>query len=219
MRAPQVRVEDDNLSSIKMKIPTFKGTRDPDLYLDWERKVEAIFDCHNYFEGKGKVLTDENPLKWDLLFEPDVETIIEVAWISLQDLPPNFIVRETIFSIKSVVGKPLTIDIKTKNQTRSSCARVKIEVALIAKLLQGLSNQMVEIKDMEQVVENKDTKQHQSDEQDELIKYTQEEKDNRRNDEGKDDKKNESALVVYERRDEEVLSLSIQNDNLWQWLE
>ncbi|XP_070046662.1 uncharacterized protein [Nicotiana tomentosiformis] len=35
-----------------MKMPTFKGTRDPDLYLDWERKVEAIFDCHNYSEGK-----------------------------------------------------------------------------------------------------------------------------------------------------------------------
>ncbi|KAK6774305.1 hypothetical protein RDI58_029544 [Solanum bulbocastanum] len=43
-RAPRVRVEDDNLSSITMKIPTFKGTRDPDLYLDWERKVEAFFD-------------------------------------------------------------------------------------------------------------------------------------------------------------------------------
>uniref|UniRef100_A0A1S4D3S9 Retrotransposon gag domain-containing protein n=1 Tax=Nicotiana tabacum TaxID=4097 RepID=A0A1S4D3S9_TOBAC len=35
-----------------MKMSSFKGTRDPDLYLDWERKVEAIFDCHNYSEGK-----------------------------------------------------------------------------------------------------------------------------------------------------------------------
>ncbi|KAG5599880.1 hypothetical protein H5410_031250 [Solanum commersonii] len=78
---------------------------------------------------------------------------------------------------------------------------------------------MVEIKDIEQVVENKDTKQHQSDEQDELIQCTQDEEDNMRNDEGRDDKKNEGALVVYERRDEEVLSLSIQNDNPWLWLE
>ncbi|KAH0702349.1 hypothetical protein KY290_017636 [Solanum tuberosum] len=51
-REPRIRVEDDNLSSIKMKIPTFRGTRDPDLYLDWERKVEVIFDYHNYSEGK-----------------------------------------------------------------------------------------------------------------------------------------------------------------------
>ncbi|KAH0716261.1 hypothetical protein KY284_009166 [Solanum tuberosum] len=35
-----------------MEIPSFKGTRDLDLYLDWERRVEAIFDCHNYSEGK-----------------------------------------------------------------------------------------------------------------------------------------------------------------------
>jgi len=87
---------------------------------------EPNVDNNILCEGKEKVLTDENPLKWDPLFEPDVETIIEVAWISLQDLPPNFIARETIFSIKSVVGKLLTIDSKTKNQTRSSCARVKI---------------------------------------------------------------------------------------------
>ncbi|XP_070042718.1 uncharacterized protein [Nicotiana tomentosiformis] len=33
-------------------MPSFKGTRDSDLYLDWERKVEVIFDCHNYSEGK-----------------------------------------------------------------------------------------------------------------------------------------------------------------------
>ncbi|XP_070057089.1 uncharacterized protein [Nicotiana tomentosiformis] len=35
-----------------MNVPYFKGTRDPDLYLDRERKVEAIFDCHNYSESK-----------------------------------------------------------------------------------------------------------------------------------------------------------------------
>ncbi|XP_070052350.1 uncharacterized protein [Nicotiana tomentosiformis] len=37
-RGQRGRVEDDNISSIKMKMPSFKGTRDPDLYLDWERK-------------------------------------------------------------------------------------------------------------------------------------------------------------------------------------
>ncbi|KAH0712202.1 hypothetical protein KY289_008161 [Solanum tuberosum] len=51
-RGQRGRVEDDNINSIKMKMPSFKGTRDPDLYLDWERRVEAIFDCHNYSEGK-----------------------------------------------------------------------------------------------------------------------------------------------------------------------
>ena len=51
-RRPRVRANDDNLSSIKMKIPNFKGTRDPDLYLNWERKVDVVFNYHNYSEGK-----------------------------------------------------------------------------------------------------------------------------------------------------------------------
>lgn len=35
-----------------MKIPTFKGIKDPNLYLDLDRKLEAIFYCHNYSKGK-----------------------------------------------------------------------------------------------------------------------------------------------------------------------
>ncbi|XP_019248374.1 PREDICTED: uncharacterized protein LOC109227629 [Nicotiana attenuata] len=40
-----------------MKMPSFKGTRDPDLYLDWERKVEAIFDCHHCSEAYKRLTT------------------------------------------------------------------------------------------------------------------------------------------------------------------
>ena len=34
-----------------MKIPSFQGKNDPQVYLEWERKVEMVFDCHNYFEN------------------------------------------------------------------------------------------------------------------------------------------------------------------------
>ena len=43
---------DKSLGSIKMKIPSFQGKNDPDLYIEWERKVELVFDCHNYSEEK-----------------------------------------------------------------------------------------------------------------------------------------------------------------------
>ncbi|KAH0706081.1 hypothetical protein KY285_010613 [Solanum tuberosum] len=75
-------------------------------------------------------------LKWDPWFEPDVETTIGVAWISMLDLPPNCFAKEAIFSIASAVGKPLTVDMATRNQTRPSCAKVKVEVDLVAKLPQ-----------------------------------------------------------------------------------
>ena len=41
-----------NLRNIKMKIPSFQGKNDPKVYLEWEKKVEFIFECHNYFEEK-----------------------------------------------------------------------------------------------------------------------------------------------------------------------
>ena len=43
---------DNNLGTIKMKIPTFEGKSDPEAYLEWEKKIELVFDCHNYSELK-----------------------------------------------------------------------------------------------------------------------------------------------------------------------
>ena len=37
-----------------MNIPQFQGKNDHDLYVEWKRKVEHIFDCHNY-SGEKKV--------------------------------------------------------------------------------------------------------------------------------------------------------------------
>ncbi|GKU88758.1 hypothetical protein SLEP1_g2985 [Rubroshorea leprosula] len=44
--------QDRDLGSIKMKIPPFQGKNDPDVYLEWEKKVELVFDCHNYSKEK-----------------------------------------------------------------------------------------------------------------------------------------------------------------------
>jgi hypothetical protein len=44
--------EDNNLGGIKMKIPSFQGRSDPEAYLEWEKKMEFVFDCHNYSKTK-----------------------------------------------------------------------------------------------------------------------------------------------------------------------
>ena len=43
---------DGDLSQIKMSIPAFQGRSDPEAYLEWEKKMELIFDYHNYLEEK-----------------------------------------------------------------------------------------------------------------------------------------------------------------------
>ena len=39
---------DKDLGKIKMTISSFQGKIDPEAYLEWEKKVELIFYCHNY---------------------------------------------------------------------------------------------------------------------------------------------------------------------------
>ncbi|RDX65349.1 hypothetical protein CR513_56000, partial [Mucuna pruriens] len=43
---------DNYLDNIKMTISAFQEKKNPELYLEWERKVEHVFNCHNYSEEK-----------------------------------------------------------------------------------------------------------------------------------------------------------------------
>lgn len=38
----------DTISSLKLKIPEFKGTSNPEEYLEWEKKLEIVFECKEY---------------------------------------------------------------------------------------------------------------------------------------------------------------------------
>ncbi|GKV11634.1 hypothetical protein SLEP1_g22874 [Rubroshorea leprosula] len=51
---------------------TGQGKNDPDVYLEWEKNVELVFDCHNYYEEKKVKLaavefTDYTMVSWDQL--------------------------------------------------------------------------------------------------------------------------------------------------------
>lgn len=43
---------DSLLNNIKTSIPEFGGLHNPDMYLDWERKVNKIFECYDFPELK-----------------------------------------------------------------------------------------------------------------------------------------------------------------------
>ena len=43
---------DDSFSGIKMKVPSFQGKSDPKAYLEWEKKMEVVFDCRHYSEAQ-----------------------------------------------------------------------------------------------------------------------------------------------------------------------
>ncbi|XP_013599594.1 PREDICTED: uncharacterized protein LOC106307241 [Brassica oleracea var. oleracea] len=51
---PFARTErtDEGLGGVKLKIPTFDGKNNSDAFLEWERKIELLFDCQNFSEMK-----------------------------------------------------------------------------------------------------------------------------------------------------------------------
>jgi len=97
---------DGSLSNIKMKIPSFQGRNDPEIYLECEKKMEFIFDCHNYSDAKKVKLvviefTDYAIVWWDKLVlsrrrdrERPVETWREMKALMRKRFVPNHYYRD-----------------------------------------------------------------------------------------------------------------------------
>ncbi|XP_013639562.1 PREDICTED: uncharacterized protein LOC106344799 [Brassica oleracea var. oleracea] len=42
----------DNLGNLKLRIPPFHGKNDPDANLEWEKKIELVFNCQQFTEER-----------------------------------------------------------------------------------------------------------------------------------------------------------------------
>ncbi|XP_075087644.1 uncharacterized protein LOC142169650 [Nicotiana tabacum] len=73
-------------------------------------------------------------LIYDAKFKAGDETPMAMAWILFPNLLPTYFVKECLFSLASVVGNPLHLNLATINKTRPSCARVKVLVDLLTDL-------------------------------------------------------------------------------------
>lgn len=87
--------------NIKMRIPTFKGTSDPEEYLDWVQRVEKVFDCQEYTElQKCKYaaleFTDYAVLWWDkLIAQRRIDEEGEIrSWRTMKNLMKKRFVPE-----------------------------------------------------------------------------------------------------------------------------
>jgi hypothetical protein len=97
---------DRNLESIKMKILSFQGRNDPEAYLKWDKKIELIFDFHNYSKEKKVKLvviefTDYAIIWWDQLVtnrrknpERPVETWGELKALMRRRFVPSHYYRD-----------------------------------------------------------------------------------------------------------------------------
>ncbi|WMV59749.1 hypothetical protein MTR67_053134 [Solanum verrucosum] len=120
--------------------PTYASTLATHVQKTKPLPLKAI----TYLHGEPKIVWDEEEVEQMIIneklqyaviekFSYDEETTIAIAWISFPALSPNFFGTKTIFSMAAAVGKPLQVDMATKNKTRPSCARVKVEVDLLGE--------------------------------------------------------------------------------------
>jgi hypothetical protein len=161
---------DRNLGNIKMKIPSFQGKNDPKAYLEWEKKVELIFECHNYSEEKKVKLaviefTDYTIIWWDQLVmnrrrncEQPIETWEEMKAIMRRRFVPSHYYQELYQKLQSVTQGYKSVD-DYYNEMEIAMIRANVEEdreATMARFLNGLNRDIANVVELQHYVEMQD---------------------------------------------------------------
>uniref|UniRef100_A0A2N9J791 Integrase catalytic domain-containing protein n=1 Tax=Fagus sylvatica TaxID=28930 RepID=A0A2N9J791_FAGSY len=161
---------DRNLGNIKMKIPSFQGKNDPEAYLEWEKKVELIFECHNYSEEKKVKLaviefTDYAIIWWDQLVmnrrrnhERAIETWEEMRAIMRRRFVPSHYYRDLYQKLQSLTQGYRSVDDYYK-EMEIALIRANVEEdreATMARFLNGLNRDIANVVELQHYVELED---------------------------------------------------------------
>ncbi|KAL2456043.1 Retrotrans gag domain-containing protein [Abeliophyllum distichum] len=150
---------DRNLGNIKMKIPSFQGKNNPDAYLEWEMRMELIFDCHNYSEEKkGKLavieFTEYAIMWWDQLVtnrsrnhERPVETWDDLKALTRRRFVPSHYYRDLYQKLQGLTqGSNSVEDYHKKMEMAMIMTNVKEDrEASLARFLGGLNRDIANI--------------------------------------------------------------------------
>ncbi|KAK4567280.1 hypothetical protein RGQ29_003193 [Quercus rubra] len=161
---------DRNLGDIKMKIPSFQGKNDPEVYLEWEKKVDFIFECHNYSEEKKVKLaviefTDYAIIWWDQLvmnrrrnYERPIETWVEMKATMRRRFVPSHYYRDLYKKLQSLTQGYRSVDDYHK-EMEIAMIRANVEKdreATMARFLNGLNQDIANVVELQHYVELED---------------------------------------------------------------
>ena len=170
-RRPGGRFREDNyLGGIKMKIPSFQGRSDPEAYLEWEKKMEFVFDCHNYSETKKVKLAviefSEYAITWwDQLVinrrrnrERPIDTWEEMKVVMRKRFVPSYYYRELYKKLQGLRQGSRSVEDYYK-EMEIAMIRANVEEdreATMARFLLGLNREIHDKVEMQHYVELED---------------------------------------------------------------
>ena len=169
-RRPENRHREDGLGSIKLKIPSFLGKNDPEAYLEWEMKIEQVFDCHNYSDERKVRLaatefSDYALVWWDQSTkdrrrngEHAVETWEEMKAIMRKRYVPSHYRRELHHKLQGLVQGSKSVDEYYK-EMEIAMIRANVEEdgeATMSRFLHGLNREIADIVELHPYVELQD---------------------------------------------------------------
>uniref|UniRef100_A0A2N9ENF7 Retrotransposon gag domain-containing protein n=1 Tax=Fagus sylvatica TaxID=28930 RepID=A0A2N9ENF7_FAGSY len=161
---------DRSLGSIKMKIPSFQGRTDPEVYLEWEKKIDLVFDCHNYSEEKKVKLaviefTDYAIIWWDQLVtnrrrnnERPVETWGELKALMRRRFVPSHFYRDLYQKLQNLTQGSRSVEDYHK-EMEVAMIRANVEEdreATMARFLSGLNRDIANVIELQHYVEIED---------------------------------------------------------------
>ncbi|KAJ4705037.1 Mutant gag-pol polyprotein [Melia azedarach] len=162
-----VSKRDSNLGNIKMKILIFQGKNNLELYLEWERKVKYIFDCHNYSEEKKVKLTavefiDYASIWWDQLVinrrknkQRPLQSWEEMKLVMPKRFIPSHYYRDLHRKLQELVQGSMCVKDYYK-EMEITMIRANIEEdreAIMTRYISGLNEKIADVVDLQHYVE------------------------------------------------------------------
>lgn len=166
----RARNVDHDMRSIKMKLPSFQGKNDPEVYLEWEKKVELVFECHNYSEEKKVKLaavefTDYAIIWWDQLVlnrrrnhERPVRSWEEMKAIMRKRFIPSHYYRDLYQKLQGLTQGLMSVEDYHK-EMEIAMIRANVEEdreATMARFLHGLNRDIANVVELQHYVEIED---------------------------------------------------------------
>jgi hypothetical protein len=164
------RERQDDISNIKLRIPSFHGRSDPEAYLEWERKMEFVFDCHNYSESKKVKLAvvefkdyavswwDQENLKRQRSLERPIDSWVELKAVMRRRFVPNHYYRDLYSRLQNLNQGTRSVE-EYYQEMEATMTRADVEEnreATMARFLRGLNSQIRDIVELQHYVEMED---------------------------------------------------------------